>query len=72
MTVLESVRKLPLHEKLEIMEAIWEDLSAEPDQVEIPDWHKEILEERATMVCEGKAEFYDWETVKRRLLQRRM
>ncbi len=69
MTALESVKKLALHEKLQVMEAIWEDLSGEPAQLEIPDWHREILDERVSMVLEGTAEFLDWDEVKRQLMQ---
>ena len=69
MTAIESVRNLPLHEKLQVMEAIWEDLSEDPAQVEIPDWHREILDERAAMVLEGKAKFLDWDSVKQQLIQ---
>lgn len=68
MTAIESVRNLPLHEKLQVMEAIWEDLSGDPAQVEIPDWHREILDERAAMVLEGKAKFLDWDSVKQQLI----
>ena len=71
MTLIESVIQLPLREKLEIMEALWADLSKDPDQVAIPDWHMEILEERAALAADGKAVYLDFETVKQRLLQRR-
>jgi hypothetical protein len=40
---------LPLHEmleeKLQAMEALWEDLSREPDRIESPSWHQDLLKE---------------------------
>ena len=67
MSLIESVRKLPLNEKWELFETLWDDLADDPEQMEIPDWHMEILEERAALLREGKAVILDWEEVKKRL-----
>ena len=69
MTAIESVRNLPLHEKLQVLEAIWDDLTGEASPLEIPDWHRDILDERAAMVLDGKAKFLDWDVVKQRLIE---
>jgi hypothetical protein len=66
---------LPLHEmsveeKLQVMEAIWADLSREPNQVESPKWHQEVLEETERRVVAGEAVFTDWETAKRSIRDR--
>jgi len=47
MTVLEmeTVRKLPRSEKLQLMETLWEDLSHSDVELESPDWHRQVLEE---------------------------
>ena len=37
---------LPPEERLAITEALWESLSAEPDRVPVPDWHRDILDQR--------------------------
>ncbi|MGI9165261.1 MAG: addiction module protein [Pyrinomonadaceae bacterium] len=34
------------------------------------EWHKEILYERQSLIEEGKAEFVDWETAKKRITER--
>src|SRR6476659_4927429 len=62
-----EVRQLPLAEKLQIMEAIWEDLRAQAEQVPVPDWHKELLNERRKAVEEGSEEVFDWDAVKNSL-----
>ncbi len=67
MIELEQIRQLPLHEKLLVMEAIWEDLSREEQSLEVPQWHKELLEERERLLAEGKARFLDWEEAKRQI-----
>jgi hypothetical protein len=40
-----EIKHLFREEKLRVMEAIWEDLSREEEQVESPEWHQEALEE---------------------------
>jgi hypothetical protein len=60
---------LPLHEmsleeKLQAMEALWEDLSREPDLIESPSWHKDLLKETESRADSGEATFCDWEKAK--------
>ena len=49
------------------MEAIWEDLSREEQNLEVPQWHKELLDERERLLAEGKAQYVDWEEAKRQI-----
>ncbi len=65
-----EIRQLPLGEKLQIMEALWEELSREPDQIPSPDWHGDVLLERERRVQEGTESFIDWETAKKQLRDR--
>ncbi len=58
-------------EKLQIMEAIWEDLRSHADQVLVPQWHKDLLDERRRAVEAGREEVLDWDTVKDSLGSRR-
>lgn len=67
MTALEQIQQLPLHDKLMVMEAIWNDLARREDQVEVPEWHKDILDEREGLLREGKARFIEWEEAKREI-----
>ncbi len=66
-----EIRELPLAEKLQIMEAIWEDLRSHADQVLVPQWHKDLLDERRRAVEAGRDEVLDWDTVKDSLGSRR-
>ena len=61
---------MTLSDKLRAMEALWADLSQREDDVPVPDWHKEILDEREQLVRSGKARFIDWETAKKRIARR--
>ena len=58
-------------EKLQAMEAIWEDLSRNEANVESPAWHEQVLKEREARLKSGKESPLDWETAKKRLRSRR-
>jgi hypothetical protein len=59
------VKDMSLREKLAAMEALWEELSRTPENIESPAWHKDILDERQQRVAEGKSQYKDWESAKR-------
>jgi len=69
MSVIEQIREMPLHEKLLTMEALWENLASSEESVEIPDWHKDVLDQRGLLIAEGKAHFIDWEQAKKEIWQ---
>jgi putative addiction module component (TIGR02574 family) len=62
-----EIHQLPLNEKLQIMEAIWEDLRSRAGEIPVPDWHKALLDERRNAVAEGHEQIFDWDQVKRSL-----
>jgi hypothetical protein len=61
---------MTLEEKLRAMEALWDDLCRREEDVPVPQWHKDLLDERERLVQEGKAQFVDWETAKKRIADR--
>lgn len=56
--------EMSIEEKLQTMEALWEDLSADPTKIESPAWHEEELRERERKIASGEAKFIDWEAAK--------
>ena len=65
-----EIKQLSREEKLRVMEAIWEDLSDEEEQVESPDWHKEALQETERRLSSGQEKIVDWKDVKKDLRKR--
>ena len=59
--------KLTVEDKLRVIEALWNDLCRREESVPVPQWHKELLDERERLIANGKAQFTDWVTVKKRL-----
>jgi hypothetical protein len=64
------LENLSLAEKLLLMERLWGELSRRPSDIPSPDWHGDILAERAQAVQEGRTAFQDWEAAKQRLRDR--
>ena len=65
-----EIKQLSREEKLRVMEAIWEDLSNEEDQIESPDWHKKVLQETECRLSSGQEKIVDWQYAKKDLRKR--
>jgi hypothetical protein len=57
-------------EKLQVMEALWADLSKTEAEVESPVWHEDVLRETEARVAAGEERIADWDTAKRELRKR--
>jgi len=58
---------MTVDEKFKLLEEIWADLSRNPDDIPVPQWHLDILREREQLVQEGKAHYIDWETAEKQI-----
>lgn len=66
---IEDILKLPVEEKLEIVEKIWDSIEESGQNDEIPDWHKQILEERLQKHRDTPVQGKNWADVKKNILQ---
>lgn len=60
----DEVRALPLDQKIQIMETIWQDMRDRLEQSEIPDRVQELLDQRRARAQAGSAKVLDWDAVK--------
>ena len=67
MIALAEIRELPLHDKLRMMEVLWDGIAPSEAELEVPQWHKDLLDERGQLIHDGKATFIDWETAKQQI-----
>jgi hypothetical protein len=65
-----EIQHLSREEKLRVMEAIWEDLSKEGQEIESPAWHQEALQETAQRLKSGDEKTVDWHAAKKELRKR--
>ena len=62
-----SVSELTLVQKLNLMEAIWDDLSKNDEILESPDWHETVLKDREEALSACKITVSDWKEAKERI-----
>lgn len=56
-----ELNEMTVEEKLQMMEALWDDLTRNTDDLEPPAWHGEVLEGRETALEGGDEKFEDWQ-----------
>ena len=54
-------------QKLDLLETLWDDLVRDDTEFRSPDWHEEILKDRAEALSTGKIKVSDWEDAKKRI-----
>jgi len=59
-----EIKKMSIIERLQVMEALWDSLLYEESEIESPEWHRDILEDRKRKMKNGKAEFISLEKLK--------
>jgi putative addiction module component (TIGR02574 family) len=65
---------LSVDEKLDYLQSLWDRIAAHPEDVPVPSWHREVLEERMKAYRANPSEGKPWEDVRQELrdkLQRR-
>ena len=70
MSVLLQLDQMTLEEKLRIMETLWDDLCRREDAIPIPQWQKDLLDERTRLIDQGKARFIEWNFAKKHIIER--
>ena len=67
MITVEEIKQLTKQEKLQLMEVIWQQLSVDEHEIDVPESHKKLLKERSEMAKSGEAEFLDWNEAKHQI-----
>ncbi len=65
-TILEEALRLPIEDRLELVEQIWDSIAADPAKVPVPDWHKAELDRR---MADPNPERMTWDEVQKRLAE---
>lgn len=69
MKVAIDLKAMTVPEKLDLMEAIWADLSRDEGSIHSPEWHGLVLKERAEKFKHGEEKSIPWEEAKQQLLR---
>lgn len=62
-----SLSQLSFAQKLDLMEALWADLTRDEKKLESPAWHEIVLKDREEALAAGKVTISDWEQAKKRI-----
>ena len=63
--LLDEILRLPVGERLQLLEDIWDSIAATPDAVPVPDWHKAELDRRLDNPEPGPS--LSWDEVRAKL-----
>ncbi len=59
--------KFSVAQKLDLMEALWADLTRDEKKFKSPAWHETVLKDREEAFMAGKVTESDWEQAKKRI-----
>lgn len=62
---------MSVEEKIEYVQALWDRIAADESQVPVPDWHREVLDERLADYEVHPERGRPWEEVEADILKRR-
>jgi putative addiction module component (TIGR02574 family) len=62
--LLAEIMRLPPKERIEFLGDAWDAIAASPDEIPVPEWHVEVLEQR---LAEPQPQYLSWEEVQERL-----
>ena len=58
---------LSVDEQIDYVQSLWDQIAARPEEVPVPDWHREVLGERLAAHRANKSESKDWEQLEKDL-----
>ena len=58
---------LSVEEKIDYLQSLWNRIAATPETIPVPDWHREIIDERVKELDVDPEAGEDWDVVKERL-----
>jgi putative addiction module component (TIGR02574 family) len=62
-----QIFELPLSEKLQLLEDLWDSIALTPEQIPVLDWQKEELAKRKANYLQNPDSGSSWEEVKERI-----
>ncbi len=65
-TTAELIR-LPVSDRLELIEKLWDSIDAEADSLPLADWQSEVIDKRLEALEDGTSVGAPWDEVRRRI-----
>jgi putative addiction module component (TIGR02574 family) len=61
---ISELQKLPIHERLQLVEDLWDSIALEDNHLAVPQWQKDELDRRAEKFDADPSAGIPWETAK--------
>lgn len=65
-----DIAEMPLDQRIQLVEDIWDSIADLPESVTVPEWHKEELDRRLDAYHDNPNEGSPWRDVKNRIMSR--
>ena len=62
-----EIAEMPIQQRIQLVEDIWDSIAEMPEAVEIPEWHRRELEKRLEAYHANPDEGSPWQDVKKRI-----
>jgi putative addiction module component (TIGR02574 family) len=63
-----EIAEMPIQQRIQLVEDIWDSIAEMPEAVQIPEWHKKELEKRLEAYHANPDKCSPWQEVKKRIL----
>ncbi len=63
---IEELKNMSRIERIRTMEALWDSLIEEESEIDSPDWHRDVLEDRKRKIESGEATFISLDKLRAR------
>lgn len=63
----DEIARLPVATRLALIEALWDSLDREAEDLPLADWQRDELDRRLDALADGTSVGASWETVRRRI-----
>jgi putative addiction module component (TIGR02574 family) len=61
--------QLTIDEQIDYLHSLWDRITAHPEQIPVPDWHREVLAERLAALDNSPSDGSAWEQFDRELTE---
>jgi putative addiction module component (TIGR02574 family) len=62
-----TIKQLPVSERLSAIEDIWDSIASDAEQLDMPQWHREVLRKRLAAYRANPTEGDSWSEVRQRI-----
>ncbi len=67
-TLIKELSQLNRNEKIMLVEALWDSIASDPDQLNVPEYHQKIIKQRLKTLDDDKANGKSWDEIREKFM----